>query len=444
MGEIHNYARRTSMKPGDAIYALKRRYWIIIALVLVSALTGAVVSIVQTPVYKVEVIMAAEAPISAITKKPDPTTAFALAYSMQSIMNSAQSIEVANAVSKKLKESGIDISPADLQDKVTASFEANTTSLTIEVTDSSPTRVVEIANTWGEEASRLLSDSNMLMGGKLVLTNSAVPPKGPTMPNSLAYIGLGAFLGLVIGVSLAIGLEYFDPHFRSAEEAEEVLGLTVLGTLPREQVLSQQGISAYANIRTNLLLSWEEQEYKSILVAPVIPDFEKTQANLGSRVTAQLAMSIARTGRKTILVDCDLNEGAVSGLLGAIGLAGLADALEESQPLEKLIAGTDTPGLFLLPTGSKPGIPADLLSSPVFPKILRDLEDQYEAVVLDGPPLIVSADSAIVARCSSASLLVVDVRNCTRSSGLEALENFDRFQIKPTGVILTNVKPRRV
>jgi succinoglycan biosynthesis transport protein ExoP len=431
------------MKPGDVIYALRRRYWIIIALVLISALTGAIVSIVQTPVYKVMIVMAAEAPNSPTTKNPDPTVTFAMAASMQAIMNAAQSIDVATATSSRLKEGGINLSPADLQDKVTASFEANTTSLSIEVTDSSPTRVVEIANTWGEEASRLLSNKSILMGGNLVLTNRAFPPKGPTMPNSFAYIGLGVFLGLVLGVSLAIGLEYFDPHFRSSEEAEELLGLPVLGALPREHTLSPQGISAYANIRTNLLLSREEQEYRSILVAPVIPDFEKTQANLGARVTAQLAMSIAKTGRRTLLVDCDMNEGAVSGLLGAIGLAGLADALEESQPLEKLIAGTDTTGLYVLPTGSKPGIPADLLSSPVLPKFLRDLEDEYDAVVLDGPPLIVSMDSAIVAKSAGSSLLVIDVRNCTRSSALEALDNFDRFQIKPTGVILTNVKPKR-
>jgi len=432
------------MKPGDAAYALKRRYWIIIALVLIASLTGAIVSIVQTPVYKVQIAMAAEAPISPVTKNPDPTVTFAMAASMQAIVNAAQSIEVADATSKKLKESDINLAPSDLQNRVTASFGANTTSLTIDVTDSSPTRVVEIANTWGEETSRLLSDKPIVMGGKLVLTNTAVPPKGPTMPNPLAYVGLGVFLGLVLGVSLAIGLEYFDPHFRSSEEAGEVLGLPVLGTLPREHTLSSSSNTAYANIRTNLLLSREEHEYRSILMAPLIPDFEKAQANLGARVTAQLAMSIAKTGRRTVLVDCDLSEGAVSELLGATGLAGLADALEETQPLERLIAGTDTSGLYLLPNGSRPGIPSDLLSSPIFPNILRDLEDKYDAVVLDGPPLIISMDSAIVAKSTRSSLLVIDVRNCTRSSALEALDNFDRFQIKPTGVILTNVKPKRL
>lgn len=432
------------MKPGDAVYALKRRYWIVIALVLVASLTGAIMSIVQTPVYKVRIVLAAEAPISPVTNNPDPTTTFAMAASMQAIMNAAQSIKVAKGTSAKLKESGISISPQDLQDRVTADFQANTTSLTIDFTDSSPTRVVDIANTWGEETSRQLSDQAILMGGKLVLTNVAVPPKGPTMPNPVAYVGLGAILGLVLGVSLTIGVEYFDPHFRSSEEAEEVLGLPVLGTLPREQTLTAKSHNVYANIRTNLLLSQEERDYRSILVAPVIPDFEKSQANTGARVTTQLAMSIAKTGRRTLLVDCDLSEGAVSRLLGAEGLAGLADALEEKQPLEKLIAGTDTSGLFLMPNGSKPGIPSDLLSSPIFPKILRGLEDKYDAVILDGPPLIMSMDSAIVAKSTMSSLLVIDARNCTRSSALEALDNFNRFQIKPTGVILTNVKIKRL
>ncbi len=61
-----------------------------------------------------------------------------------------------------------------------------------------------------------------------------------------------------------------------------------------------------------------------------------------------------------------------------------------------------------------------------------------------GLHLIMSMDSAIVAKSTRSSLLVIDVRNCTRSSALEALDNFDRFQIKPTGVILTNVKIKRL
>jgi len=432
------------MKLSDALNAIKRRYWIIIALVIIASLTGAIASAVQTPVYEVRISMAAEAPKSPTTKMPDATTTFAMAASMQAVSSAAESIEIARATSENLKGGGINISPETLQDKVTASFEVNTTSLTIDFVDSSPTRVAEIANTWGEETSRILSSKPIMLGGTLVLTNQAVPPKSPTMPKPLAYIGLGTFLGLVFGVSLAIGLEYFDPHFRSSEETEEMLGLPVIGILPREKALSSWSHNVFSNIRTNLMLSQGDRDHKSILVASIMPNPEIDQVNTGSQVTVNLAMSIARARRKTLLVDSNLKEATVSRLLGAERLAGLTDALLEHEPLKGLIAQTSTENLYLLPAGSEPIVPSDILSSSTFQEILRTLEDEYDVVVLDGPPLFASMDAAIVARNAASNLVVIDVRNCTRNGALKALEGFERFEIKPTGVILTNVKLNRL
>jgi len=423
--------------------AIKRRYWIIIALVIIASLTGAIASAVQTPVYEVRISMAAEAPKSPTTKMPDATTTFAMAASMQAVSSAAESIEIARATSEKLKESGINLSPEALQDKVTASFEVNTTALNIDVDDSSPTRVAEIANTWGEETSRMLSSKPLMLGGTLVLTNQAVPPKSPMVPKPLAYIGLGTFLGLVFGVSLSVGLEYFDPHFRSSEETEEMLGLPVIGILPREKTLSSWSYNVFSNIRTNLMLSQGDRGHKSIFVASIMPNPEIDQVNTGPQVTVNLAMSIARARRKTLLVDSNLKEATVSRLLGAEGLAGLTDALLEHEPLKGLIAKTSTENLYLLPAGSEPIVPADILSSSTFQEILRTLEDEY-VVVLDGPPLFASMDSAIVAKNAASSLVVIDVRNCTRNGALKALEGFERFEIKPTGVILTNVKLNRL
>jgi len=431
------------MKPSDVINAIKRRYWIIIALVVIASLIGAIASAVQTPVYEVRIMMTAEAPKSPVTKMPDSTTIFAMAASMQAISNAAESLEIARATSEKLKESGINLSPEALQDKVTASFEVNTTALNIDVDDSSPTRVAEIANTWGEETSRMLSSKPLMLGGTLVLTNQAVPPKSPMVPKPLAYIGLGTFLGLVFGVSLSVGLEYFDPHFRSSEETEEMLGLPVIGILPREKTLSSWSYNVFSNIRTNLMLSQGDRGHKSIFVASIMPNPEIDQVNTGPQVTVNLAMSIARARRKTLLVDSNLKEATVSRLLGAEGLAGLTDALLEHEPLKGLIAKTSTENLYLLPAGSEPIVPADILSSSTFQEILRTLEDEY-VVVLDGPPLFASMDSAIVAKNAASSLVVIDVRNCTRNGALKALEGFERFEIKPTGVILTNVKLNRL
>jgi receptor protein-tyrosine kinase len=426
------------MKPRDIAGALQRRYWMVIAIVLVAALTGAIVSVVQTPVYKVRIIMAAEAPINPMTKNPDATITFGLAYSMQAIANAAQSIDVARATSAKLKEAGINISPEELQERVTADFEVNTTSLNLDFTDSSPTRAAEIANAWGEETSRILGSSGLMLGGKLALTNKAVPPNKPTAPNPMAYVSIGAFLGLVLGITLVLGLEYFDPHFRSSEETREMLGLPVLGVLPREKAPTELSRKVYANIRTNIVLSDDNDEYRSILVASVMPDFEEAQANTGAKVTINLAMAMARSGRNTVIVDCNFVDKSASQLLGAGELPGLAEVLEGKEPSEGFYFKTSVENLSIVPAGSSSVMPSDLLSSPLFTDVVRRCENDFEAVFLDGPPLIENMDSAIAANSTTSSLIVIDVRNCTRNGALKALEGFYRFDIKPTGVILTN------
>lgn len=441
------------MRVQDIGTAIAKRYWIVIALVLIATLTAAIIAQVQNPVYKVEIALSASAPKNPSTKLPDAQTQLAYVALMPSIANFAESISVAEETSNRLANQGIDIPPEELLEKVSAVAEANSTSVKITFSDGSPTRVTDIANTWGEVLELMSIDGSeiydaefgkLLLNGNMVLTNKAVVPEKPTQPKTFAYIGLGFFVGLILGLALVIFIEYFDPHFRSAREVEETLDIQVLGTLPKEKggrstaLLSTFGEGsrtwkAYAELRSSVILS-SEGPPKSLLAASAIP-FEA-----GPAVAANLAASIANTGRRTLLIDCDLMERSLSKFLGAEGRPGLSDALETQEDYRGKMIDIKVDNLSFLPAGKKSGNSTDLLSLPSFEEELREQESLYDEVVLYAPPLVDSLDAAVVASQTEASMILIDTDRCTRKAALEAMHNYERLGVLPLGAVLANVK----
>lgn len=425
------------MKPGQLVGAVKKRFWIIIIFVIVAALAATLAGRIQDPVYKVEISMAAVAPVNPVTKQPDATITIAYQSVMPTIANACENIEIAKEVSKRLKKENISISPEELLNKVSAGPVAQTNSMRIDVTDGQPQRVATIANTWGTVCYEQLSGTPVMLNGTLAFVKQAIPPEKPTQPKPMLYLGLGVFLGLVLGFSLVVGIEYFDPHFRSAEEAEEMLGLPVLGMLPRK-TKGDNMREAYSDLRTSLLFSLSEREASSVVVTPAVP------ARGMHEVSMNLAKSISDTGRKTLLVDCDMRERAVSGIMAGSDLPGLSDALERDGSTAGLIAMTTFPNLYLLPAGKAATSPPDLLSKPLFKSMLGELEGAFEKVVLDSPALSRAVDGAVVAANAGASIVVIDVESCTRNTALLALESFHRLQLKPSGIVLARVKSKRI
>ena len=121
----------------------------------------------------------------------------------------------------------------------------------------------------------------LILNGTINVTNPAVQPEKPSQPKPLAYVGLGIFAGLVLGLLLVIFIEYFNPRFRSASGAEETLGLPVMGVLPKEKGGRSTSLlpafgegsrtwKAYSELRSALIMS-SEGTLISILAVPATP-----------------------------------------------------------------------------------------------------------------------------------------------------------------------------
>jgi capsular exopolysaccharide synthesis family protein len=179
---------------------------------------------------------------------------------------------------------------------------------------------------------------------------------------------------------------------------------SITGTPPELVTLEQPG-SAFAEnvraVRTNLLFMSPDQPFRRLLVTSAQPGEGKTT------VASALAIAMAQAGQRVILIDCDLRRPRLHKIFGQPqGRSSLSESLLDPAHLDLTTARTTLPRLSVLPAGPTPPNPAELLQSDSFRHLLTRLEREFDLVILDSPPLVVT-DAAILATRVDGSVMVV-------------------------------------
>jgi polysaccharide biosynthesis transport protein len=274
-------------------------------------------------------------------------------------------------------------------------------------------------------------------------TESVQPP----VPSPVIRGILGAFVGLLFGLGLAVLREVLDDRLRSAEQAEEASDAAVLVQVPRSKekldlvvpVFDEpQGAMAESirSLRTTVRFLGIDERVKTVSVTSAAAGDGK------SLVAANLAAAYAMAGSRTILISGDLRRPSIDRAFGVSGLLGLSDVLIEhatgvqrrrmmsgsspdfSGPIveaEQFLCPTQVPNLFILPAGSPVPNPGELLASPSMSQIVEALAETADMVIIDSPPTIV-ADSVMLAK-SVDGVLVVASLNITHKRQLKAAVN---------------------
>ncbi len=194
---------------------------------------------------------------------------------------------------------------------------------------------------------------------------------------------------------------------------------------------------AFRTLRTNLILSSFERPLTTLLVTSAAPEEGK------STTLANLAVTLAQGGRKTLLVDCDLRRPRQHEIFGLPGQPGLADMILNNQLSEPPLARTEVEDLWLLPAGSTPPSPADLLGSRRMETVIANLKAQADLVLFDAPPLIAVTDAALLASRLDGVLLVVSAGQTKREHAQRAKELLQKINVRIVGTVLTNASVDR-
>ncbi|MEJ7783501.1 MAG: polysaccharide biosynthesis tyrosine autokinase [Solirubrobacteraceae bacterium] len=274
-----------------------------------------------------------------------------------------------------------------------------------------------------EELQRLRS-LRAAQNNNAALVEPALVPDSATSPKPLRNAALALILAVLVGVGLAFLIEQLDQRVRRPEELRELAGLPVLGVLPRGSFRSKAGSplcdsDEMQSLRTSLNYFNIDHPLRSVVVSSARAGEGKTT------VAANLAISLARSGRDIILIDADLRRSELSERMGLSPNApSLGKLLGSLSSLLAALTAVDTDGgrLRVLPAGTPPANPSELMESDRMLEILETAESNCDIVVVDSTPLLPVSDIIPVLREVSGVILLVRMRRTKRTAVKRALE----------------------
>jgi capsular exopolysaccharide synthesis family protein len=313
--------------------------------------------------------------------------------------------------------------------------------------------------------------SRMMKVNNIHVVETAVEPGVPIRPRTSLNVMLGALLGLIAGLGFIFLREQFDTSVKTPDDLEQRLGVTFLGLLPEiedrpspvyarrltrrrnagpdtegEQGASEliahyrplSGIAEAArSIRTNLMFMNPDHPHRKLLVTSAAPAEGKTT------VACSIAIAFAQGAQRVCIVDCDLRRPRLHRIFGRAGDSGVTSVLVGDAALDEVAKPTGIDNLWSVPAGPIPPNPADMFHSERFRNFISDLEERFDRVVIDSPPLVAVTDSAIMSKLVDATVFVVRAFATSRHVSAQGLRTLRDVDAPVVGAVLNAVNLNR-
>jgi succinoglycan biosynthesis transport protein ExoP len=273
-----------------------------------------------------------------------------------------------------------------------------------------------------------------------VLSRASVPTS-PVSPKPVRNGIIGFMAGVGFGLALALAREFLDQSIRTAEDLERTVKgrYPILGVIPdasSSEISKLPGIGdhsavaeAFRALRTSVRFEGLDRPLKVIQVT------SGSAAEGKTTVAANLARMLAQDGHRVAVVCCDLRRPTIHEMFGVRVSPGLADVVLGSQPLANAITQVDNQ-TFMLPAGSAPPNPSELLGSSRAEAVIVALSKEMDYVVIDTTPVLPVTDSIVVSRFVDATLLVVSAGNTSRNQLHQSLASLEHASAPVVGIVL--------
>lgn len=344
----------------------------------------------------------------------------------------------------------LDMTVAQLARTVTADTPLNTVVVDISVVNSDPELARAIADGIAKSLADAVAnispkDAQQASSVQLTIISPASSPVNPVSPDTRLITGLGAAIGILLGLAWAVLRELVDTRIRSNTDIEAVTDLPLLAEIGRTsrdrriaQVIrsSPNGITAEAfrSLCMSLAFADVDKPVASMVVTSALPGEGKSSVSVG------LAMSLAESSGSVILVDGDLRNPSIAEYTGLDGTVGLTSVLLGNASLTDAVQPWGVPGLDILVAGAVPPNPSQLLASDTMRSTLEVLKAQYDFVVIDTSPIIPVTDPLWLVHETDGAIIVARERRTKRQQLQKALSTLDSVGARVLGVVANDVR----
>ena len=277
-------------------------------------------------------------------------------------------------------------------------------------------------------------------------------PDLPVLPeesSGIVLVLLATIMGAVLATAGAYLLDFLDDSITLPDQAEEALGVALLGTVP--QMTAAEGATpghmlimrtdpytvaaeAFRVLRANVLFASVDTPVHAIQVTSPSPGDGK------SSIAANLAIAMAQAGKRVILIDGDLRRPAQHRLFGLRNNSGVTSALiGDEHAVASALQSTGVPGLSVMTSGPLPPNPAELLGSRRMAALIETLKGISDLLIIDSPPISAVADTAVLASQADGVVLVLWAGRTNRQQGRYAIAALNNAHARVLGVVLNGV-----
>lgn len=275
----------------------------------------------------------------------------------------------------------------------------------------------------------------------LQVVDRASPPGRPARNDGPRYFLMASVAGMGLGVAGVLLFGHLDRRVRYPEQVSTSLGLPILGMVPQVKGGSASSgtevmevLESFRAIRAQLARRGPSRNAVVLVTSPAPRDGK-------SLVAANLAISYATAGQRTLLIDGDTRRGNAEQLFGLSASPGLTDYLHGRALLSEIEHATEVENLSFIGHGRLRGFDPELLDSPAMDELLEGARQRFDAVVIDGPPLIAGVDPMLLGELSDKVLMVVRTGATDQDLALSKLQEAGRFDFPVVGAVLNAVPP---
>lgn len=353
-----------------------------------------------------------------------------------------------------IEETNQNYTPEQLKKMTLIQSVNNTEIFQISVTTHNPNVSYEIVKTMQEIAPKLIR--SIKGTAEISVVDPVQLPTLPSSPNNLLNTLIGGVLGVILSVLAIFVWEIIDVRVKSQEELVKKYQLPILGKIPKFESNKQNNqfprnrfsairykkenlfdnknnfiiTEAYKELRTNLRFILRNNLCKKIIINSPIPEDGK------STTSTNLALTIAQTGVKVLLMDCDLRKGKLHNFFNLKSTPGISNVLSGTVEFSDVIQKTSNDNLQVMTLGSIPPNPTELLASTQMENLISKLEKLYDYIIIDTPPINVVADALSLVKMVDGVVIVVREGVTTHPNISSAIVKYEFVEADIMGFVL--------